>query len=91
MERRGVEVTYLPVNKEGLITPKQVQDAIKKNTILVSVGYVNSEIGTVQPIRKIARVINFHNLTLKTCNLVFHSDAVQAANYLDIKIGRAHV
>lgn len=86
LEREGIEVTYLPVNKEGLITLKQVENAIKENTVLVSVGYVNSEIGTVQPIKEIARFINFHNLTFKTHNLVFHSDAVQAVNYLDINV-----
>ena len=98
LEREGVEVTYLSVDKEGLITPKQIKDAIKKNTVLVSVGYVNSEIGTVQPIKEIAKVIRSYNLQpthshrqrsvagATTYNLVFHSDAVQAANYLDINV-----
>lgn len=73
-----IEVTYLPVDKNGLITPEQVEKAIRPNTVLVSIMYANNEIGVVQPIAEIGRLIKSTNQ-----KIIFHTDAVQAANYLD--------
>ena len=56
LEKRGLRVTYLPVDKDGLITPEQVRDAITDKTILVSVMAANNEIGTIMPIKEIASV-----------------------------------
>jgi len=78
LEHWGIEVTYLPVTSEGLINAQQVKEALKETTVLVSVMYVNNEIGTIQPIREIAEV-------LKGTKTLLHTDAVQAANYLDIR------
>lgn len=78
LEGYGIEVTYLPVNSEGLISAQQVKDALTDHTVLVSVMYVNNEIGTIQPIREIADI-------LKGTGVLLHTDAVQAANYLDIR------
>jgi cysteine desulfurase len=78
LEKYGVEITYLPVNSKGLISAEQVKDALKENTVLVSVMLVNNEIGTIQPIAEIAEV-------LKGTNTLLHTDAVQAVNYLDIR------
>ena len=98
LEEQGMaEITYLPVGKEGVINIKEVQRAIKKNTILVSVMYVNNEIGTVQPIKEIGKLITKINENRGTKparnasrseagGIIFHTDAVQAINYLDCKV-----
>lgn len=78
LAQEGVEVTELPVDAEGLISAEQVRDALKENTVLVSVMYVNNEIGTIQPITDIAQV-------LKGTDVLLHTDAVQAVNYLDVR------
>lgn len=78
----GAEVTYLKVNNEGLVDPKEVQLAIKENTVLVSVMYGNNEMGAVEPIKEIGEIIakevairtEKHNQT----PIYFHTDAVQA-------------
>src|SRR3989339_1038629 len=57
LEKEGFEVTYLDVSKEGVVKPEDVKRALKPETILVSIMYANNEIGTVQPIREIAKVI----------------------------------
>jgi cysteine desulfurase len=57
LEREDVEVTYIPVESNGVIDPKKIKDALREETILVSVMYANNEIGTIQPIREIAKVI----------------------------------
>ena len=77
LEKEGVEVTYLPVTKDGFVRPEDVKAAIKENTVLVSIMYVSNEIGTIQPIVEIARVIK---------GPIFHTDAVQAPNYLDCNV-----
>lgn len=60
LEKEGVEVTYLPVSKEGFVDPEGVKNALRPDTFLVSVMYANNEIGTIQPINEIARVIRRH-------------------------------
>lgn len=84
LEKDGVEVTYLPVTKDGFVRPDEVKAAIKENTVLVSIMYVNNEIGTIQPIREIAQA-------LKGSKAVFHTDAVQALNYLECNVGELGV
>jgi len=96
LEKLGeIEATYLPVDKNGLIAPEQVKKAIRPNTALISIMYANNEIGVIQPIAEIAKIIrNFRNskiqetITKQISNSnnqypIFHTDAVQAANYLD--------
>lgn len=86
IEEWGGEVTYINVNKEGLINLEEVTDALKENTVLVSVMYANNEIGTVEPLAKIARIINKFKSNLGRDVKDFpylHSDASQAPNYLD--------
>jgi len=70
LEKEGFEITYLPVDTEGLITPQQVRDAIREDTILVSVMWANNEIGTVQPIAEIGAVC-------REKGVLFHTDGVQ--------------
>ncbi|MEX0877849.1 MAG: cysteine desulfurase family protein, partial [Candidatus Spechtbacterales bacterium] len=86
LEKEGTEVTYIAVNKDGFVSSERVEEAIKENTVLVTIGYVNNEIGTVQPIAEIAEAIESYKLKAVSCKLVFHTDAVQAANYLDINV-----
>lgn len=89
-EKEGLaEVTFVSPSKEGLISVKDVTDAIKPNTILVSVMYVNNEIGTVQPIVEIGkelRKINADRKENKLPQVVFHTDATQAINYFNCNV-----
>ena len=71
LEKHGYEVTYLDVDEYGLVTPEQVEAAIKDTTILISIMYANNEIGTIMPIKEIGAVAKKHDIT-------FHTDAVQA-------------
>ena len=91
LEKKGLaEATLLQVNKDGLIDVKDVVKAIKKNTILISIMYANSEIGTIQPIREIGLLIKEINRKRKN-KIIFHTDAVQAINYLNCKVDYLNV
>ena len=90
LEDQGVAVTYLPVNKEGLINIADVGDAITPETILVSIMYANNEIGTIQPIAEIGKLVKEKSQELKT-KIFFHTDAVQAVNYLDCNVENLRV
>ena len=79
LEKKGIKVTYLPVDKDGLVTPEQVRDAITDKTILVSVMFANNEVGTIMPIPEIAAVCH------EKC-VLFHTDAVQAAGHIPIDV-----
>lgn len=79
LEKRGIKVTYLPVDGDGLISPEQVRDAITDKTILVSVMFANNEVGTIMPISEIAAVCH-------ECGVLFHTDAVQAAGHIPIDV-----
>ena len=79
LEKKGIKVTYLPVDKDGLVTPEQVRDAITDKTILVSVMFANNEVGTIMPIPEIAAVCHEKGV-------LFHSDAVQAAGHIPIDV-----
>ena len=97
---KQAEVTYVEVEDNGIVDPKKIKKALRLNTVLVSVMYANNEIGTVQPIRKIAKEIRHYKKTHLTRLRhpllskeragerfpVFHTDAVQAVNYLPIRI-----
>lgn len=79
LEKKGIKVTYLPVDKDGLVTPEQVRDAITDKTILVSVMFANNEVGTIMPIPEIAAVCHEKGV-------LFHTDAVQAAGHVPIDV-----
>jgi len=79
------KVTFVPVESNGIVDPKKIKKAIRPNTVLVSVMYANNEIGTIQPIREIAKEIRHYNKTHKN-KVYFHTDATQAVNYLPIMI-----
>ncbi len=73
LEKRGFEVSYLSVDKKGRINLEEIKSLVRKDTILVSVMMVNNEIGTIQPIKKIGKIIKENN-----SQCVFHVDGVQA-------------
>ena len=80
LEKRGYEVTYLPVDKYGLVSAESLEKAIDSDTALVTIMLANNEIGTIQPIRELADISHAHNVPL-------HTDAVQAAGALKIDVG----
>lgn len=84
-KRKLAEITILPVENNGILNPKIFRKSLKKNTVLVSVMYANNEIGTIQPISDIAKEIRHFN-KLNNKNILFHVDAVQAVNYLDLNV-----
>ena len=83
LEEQGFRVTYLPVDHEGTVSLKALEEAICPETILVSVMYVNNEIGAVQPIEEIAKIIR-----RKKPDILFHVDAIQAFGKYVIRPGR---
>jgi cysteine desulfurase len=84
LENDGFEVTYLPVDENGLVTPEQVIDAVRPDTILVSIMFANNEIGVIQPISDIG-------LALKEKGVCFHTDAVQAVGNVHINVNDMNV
>jgi len=91
LEKQGVGVTWLKVDKYGLVDPKEVEKSIKENTVLVSVMYVNNEVGTIEPIEEIGKTIkNVNELraTRHEPRVYFHTDAVQAIQYLDCDVDK---
>jgi cysteine desulfurase len=82
LEELGFRVTYLPVDSAGIIDPVDVEEAIQDDTILVSVMYVNSELGTVQPIKEIGKIL------ARYPKVFFHVDAVQAFGKLPVEPAR---
>ena len=79
LEKEGFEVTYLPVDKDGLISLDDLKNAIKDETILVSVMFANNEIGTIEPIKEIGEIV-------KAKGIIFHTDAVQAFGNVPIDV-----
>ena len=79
LEGRGFEVTYLPVDSFGLVSPEQFRDAITEHTILVSCMYVNNETGVISPIRDIGEIA-------RERGVIFHADAVQALGKMEIDL-----
>jgi cysteine desulfurase len=115
-KRKLAEITIIPVEANGIVDSKKIKKEIKKNTVLVSVMYANNEIGTIQPIKEIAKEIR-HFKKMKSVNFsqvlgspgpqprpdrsknlltsfsfpLFHTDAVQAVNYLDLNVEKLGV
>ncbi|MBE9168031.1 cysteine desulfurase [Pleurocapsales cyanobacterium LEGE 06147] len=84
LEQWGWQVTRLPVNRQGRINPLDLQAALQPNTVLVSIIYGQSEVGTLQPIEKLARIARSHGA-------LFHTDAVQVAGRLSIDVEQLEV
>ena len=79
LEKQGFEVTYLNVDKDGIVDLQELENAITDKTILISVMFANNEIGTIEPIKEISRIA-------KEKNIIFHTDAVQAVGNTPIDV-----
>ena len=84
LEKNGFEVTYLDVDENGLVDPAKLEEAIRPDTILISVMYANNEIGTIEPIREIGEIAHKHGV-------LFHTDAVQAFAHIPINVDECHI
>lgn len=85
-----IEATFLPVSKEGIVSAQELAKAIKPNTALVSVMYANNEVGSIQPLAEIGELLKKINAGRKN-KIYFHTDAVQAINYLDCNVQKLGV
>ena len=92
LEKQGAEITYLPVNKDGVVEIAELKKALRPNTLLVSIIYANNEVGTIQPIAEIGELIG-HAMSSghRMSKIYFHTDAVQAANFLDCDVKKLGV
>lgn len=79
LEQQGFEVTYLPVDEKGVVSPQEVEKAIRPDTILISVMAANNEIGTIEPLREIGAIAKEHGI-------LFHTDAVQAFGHIPLDV-----
>jgi cysteine desulfurase len=79
LERKGYQVTYLPVAKDGLVDLEKLRDAITSRTILISIMAANNEIGTIEPVREIGRIA-------KEKGILFHTDATQAVGKIPVNV-----
>ena len=86
LERRGFDVTYLDVGEEGIVNPENVKRSLRPETILVSIMHANNEIGTIQQIAEIGKIIRDYKLQTKNYKPYFHTDACQSAGYLDLNV-----
>lgn len=84
LEKEGFEVTYLPVDDQGLVSVEEFASALRGDTILVSIMHANNEIGVIQPIAQIGAIC-------KERGILFHTDAVQTAGLLDIDVKKLNV
>ncbi|MBI4121394.1 MAG: cysteine desulfurase [Candidatus Ryanbacteria bacterium] len=84
LKKEGFEITLVEVEPNGIVDPQKIEAALRPDTILVSVMYANNEIGTIQPIAEIAKIVKKHGA-------IFHTDACQAAGYLDLDVKRLNV
>ena len=84
LEQSGFEVTYLDVDENGLVQPEKLEQAIREDTILVSIMFANNEIGTIQPIAELARIAHKHGA-------LFHTDAVQAFCHVPIDVNELEI
>lgn len=84
LEQKGFEVTYLPVDEKGRVSPESVEGAIKKDTILITIMTANNEIGTIEPIAEIGKIA-------KEKKILFHTDAVQAYGHIPMNVDEMNI
>lgn len=84
LEKNGYEISYIPVDNNGIVKIDELKKAIRKDTTLISVMYANNEIGTIQPIEEIGKIAKEHNI-------YFHTDAVQAVGNIPIDLGKLDI
>jgi cysteine desulfurase len=79
LEREGVAVTYLPVSKEGFVDPAAVREALRPETVLITIMHANNEVGTIQPVAEIASIAH-------EAGVLFHTDAVQSTGKVPVNV-----
>lgn len=84
LEKNGFEVTYLPVDENGLVSLEELEAAIRPDTILISIMFANNEIGTIEPIKEIGAIAKKHGV-------LFHTDAVQAYCHVPINVDECNI
>jgi len=84
LEKQGIAVTFVPVGQGGIVDPDDIRDALRPETILISVMHTNNELGTIQPIEQVGRIA-------AEADVYFHCDAVQAAGKLPLDVNRLGV
>ena len=84
LEKNGYEVTYLDVDRDGILDPEALKEAIRPDTVLISVMFANNEIGTIQPIREIGAIA-------RERGILFHTDAVQAFGQIPVNVDELHI
>ena len=85
LEKQGWEITLLPVDRQGKVNPEELKNALQENTVLVSIIYGQSEIGTIQPISELVKITKQHSKAL------FHTDAVQVVGHLPVDVKTLNV
>lgn len=84
LAKQGFEITYLNVNKEGIVNLEELKNSIRNDTILISIMFANNEIGTLQPITEISKIAKMYNI-------IFHTDAVQACGNVPINVRKMKI
>ena len=84
LEKKGFEVTYLDVDKDGFVNLQTLENSIRQDTILISVMFANNEIGTIEPIQEIAKIAHKNGI-------IFHTDAVQACGNIPIDVQKMDI
>ncbi|HHV78626.1 MAG TPA: cysteine desulfurase NifS [Firmicutes bacterium] len=84
LEKRGFEVTYLPVDRDGLVDPDDVRKAIKPNTILITVIMGNNEVGTIEPVKEIGAIA-------REMGVAFHTDATQCVGHIPVDVDEMNI
>jgi len=94
LEKRGFEVMKIKPKQNGVVNAEDVKNYLNHNTVLVTIMYANNEIGTIQPIARISKIISSFNAKRQTPNarrIIFHTDACQATQYLDMDVKKLGV
>lgn len=84
LEKKGFKVTYLPVDKYGLVDPEEVRKAVTKETILISIIHANNEVGTIEPVTEIGKIA-------KEIGIYFHTDAAQTVGKIPVNVNELNI
>lgn len=84
LKKQGFDITYVDVDKNGIIDVEKLENSITDRTILITTMFANNEIGTIQPIEKIGKIAKAHKI-------IFHTDAVQAIGHIDIDVNKLNI